>query len=278
MSPNPNLDSIANHRRFRLLPRPSHPLRVLAYPTRICASTDPLCSVHLAAAAAATMAKLLKRSAPLEDDLYPTDRVVAMDNSGDESVEGSRSRSEEDLGAIGGATRIEDTGASRLKESPDSLVDWDAPEPASSQEGVEEDDGGEEEEEDEEQAGTESDVAEKSEKEKDEGEGEDGKQSTAYSRAFSKIFKSKAAAAESDIVSKFSQGFLFRFLWRFWDENSYKVHGLFLCALCGDVLKTFCIHVLEISDGALGTRIYGVLSLWVYSVHFSQVVAWRLSV
>lgn len=155
------------------------------------------------------MAKLLKRSAPLEDDLYPTDRVVAMDNSGDESVEGSRSRSEEDLGAIGGATRIEDTGASRLKESHDSLVDWDAPEPASSQEDVEEDDGEEEEEQDE-QAGTESDVAEKSEKDKD--EVEDGKQSTAYSRAFSKIFKSKAAAAESDIVSKFSPEFLFRFL------------------------------------------------------------------
>lgn len=152
------------------------------------------------------MAKLLKRSAPLEDDLYPTHRVVAMDNSGDESVEGSRSRSEEDLGAIGGATRIEDTGASRLTESHDSLVDWDAPEPASSQEGVEEDDDGEEEE----QAGTESDVAEKSEKDKD--EVEDGKQSTAYSRAFSKIFKSKAAAAESDIVSEFSPGFLFRFL------------------------------------------------------------------
>ena len=265
MSPNPNLDAIANHRRFpfssSLFRHASHPLRVLAYPTRICASTYPLRSVHLAAAAA-TMAKLLKRSAPLDDDLYPTDRFVAMDNSGDESVEGSRSRSEEDLGAIGGATRIEDTGASRLQESHDSLVDWDAPEPASSQEGVEEDDGGGEEEE-QEQAGTDSDVAEKSEKE------EGGKQSTAYSRAFSKIFKSKTAAAESDIVSKFLQGFLFRFLWCFWDENSYKFHGLLLCAWTfGDVLKTFCIHLLEITDGALGTRICGVF----------EFVAWRWSV
>ena len=180
------------------------------------------------------MAKLLKRSAPLEDDLYPTHRVVAMDNSGDESVEGSRSRSEEDLGAIGGATRIEDTGASRLTESHDSLVDWDAPEPASSQEGVEEDDDGEEEE----QAGTESDVAEKSEKDKD--EVEDGKQSTAYSRAFSKIFKSKAAAAESDIVSEFSPGFLLGSC----DAFGMKILTKFMdfcSALFGDALKISCI-------------------------------------
>jgi hypothetical protein len=39
------------------------------------------------------------------------------------SMEGSRSRSEDGIGAIGGATRIEDTGTSQWKEV--DLIDWE---------------------------------------------------------------------------------------------------------------------------------------------------------
>lgn len=189
--------------------------------------------------------KLLAIENPEDENAEEPRGAGVIDGSEDlrddlvEFVEGSRSRSEEDLDAIGGATRIEDTAASPWKE-PD-LIGWGDNFIPSQQSEEEKDhnspigvamDGandlvGEERKDVENRVQTADlmdaemlrpDSAGEESKSEDEtpaseGEdsasdsdaasvGEDSPKESAYSRAFSKIFKSKSAT-QSEIVSSY---------------------------------------------------------------------------